>query len=92
MNGWRVARLACVLVAGAMGTAFASGALAQLNAAEPAATFEGVIPTEAKPIIGEKRLARMRRDGKLPDTFARGRCTYNLAGDIAAAYYVKECR
>lgn len=87
MNGWRAARLACVLIGGAM-----AGAVAQPNAAEPAATFEGVIPTEAKPITGEKRLARMREAGKLPDTFVRGRCTYNLAGDIAAAYYVKECR
>jgi hypothetical protein len=90
MNGWRAA--ACVLIGGAMAMAFASGAVAQPNAAQPAATFQGVIPTEAKPITGEKRLARMREAGKLPDIFVRGRCTYNLAGDIGAAYYVKECR
>ena len=34
----------------------------------------------------------MRRAGRLPDTFVRGRCTYNLAGDPEVAYYVKTCR
>jgi hypothetical protein len=57
-----------------------------------AANFEGIIPTEARPIIGVKRLAKMRREGKLPDTFVRRPCTYNLAGDTGAAYYVKTCR
>jgi len=56
------------------------------------ANFEGTVPTEASPIVGEKRLAKMRREGKLPDTFVRGPCTYNLAGDPGAAYYVKTCR
>ncbi len=56
------------------------------------ANFQGTIPTEAHPIVGEERLAKMRREGKLPDTFVRGPCTYNLAGDPGAAYYVKTCR
>ena len=56
------------------------------------ANFTGPIPTEAHPITGEKKLARMRSEGKLPDTFVRGPCTYNLAGDPGAAYYVKTCR
>lgn len=56
------------------------------------ASFQGTIPTEAHPIFGEKRLAKMRREGRLPDTFVRGRCEYNLAGDPGVAYYVKTCR
>jgi hypothetical protein len=56
------------------------------------ATFKGTIPTEANPITGTARLAKMRREGRLPDTFVRGRCEYSLAGDPGAAYYVKTCR
>jgi hypothetical protein len=52
---------------------------------------KGPITSEAKPIFGEKRLAKMRKEGKLLDTFACGRCTYNLAGDPGVAYYVKTC-
>jgi hypothetical protein len=82
------------LLVGGVGTAsaFPSVEVIRPNAIELVANFEGPIPTEANPITGEKRLARMRREGKLPDSFVRGRCTYNLAGDPAAAYYVKECR
>ncbi len=54
--------------------------------------FQGPIPTEASPIRGEARLAKMRREGRLPDTFRRGGCRYNLAGDPAVAYYVKTCK
>jgi hypothetical protein len=57
-----------------------------------ASGFKGTIPTEAHPLRGEARLASMRRAGRLPDTFVRGRCTYNLAGDPEVAYYVKTCR
>jgi hypothetical protein len=56
------------------------------------ARFQGTIPTEAHPIRGVERLAKMRRDGHLPDTFVRGHCTYNLAGDPGVAYYAKTCR
>jgi hypothetical protein len=54
-------------------------------------SFQGTIPTEASPLRGAARLAKMRREGRLPDTFVRGGCRYNLAGDPAVAYYVKEC-
>jgi hypothetical protein len=56
------------------------------------ATFQGPIPTEANPIRDTQRLMKMRRQGKLPDTFVRGRCKYNIAGDSGATYYVKSCR
>ncbi len=56
------------------------------------ARFRGEIPSEEHPITGVKRLAKMRRDGRLPDTFVRGNCTYNLAGDPGVAYYAKTCR
>jgi hypothetical protein len=53
--------------------------------------FRGPIPTEAKPITGETRLATMRREGRLPDTFKRGGCRFDLGGDSGAAYYVRTC-
>jgi hypothetical protein len=56
------------------------------------ASFQGAIPSASNPIRDAKRLARMRREGKLPDSFVRGGCRYNLAGDPGAAYYVKTCR
>jgi hypothetical protein len=95
MNRFIASWIAWSVVAGSLGTAsaFPAGELSQPDPAwRTIASFEGVVPTEANPITGEKRLARMRRDGKLPDTFLRGRCTYNLAGDTGAAYYVKTCR
>jgi hypothetical protein len=51
----------------------------------------GPIATEQRPITDAKLLAKMRRDGKLPDKFVCGRCEYDLAGDPGAAYYVKTC-
>jgi hypothetical protein len=48
------------------------------------------IPTPANPIMDAELLAQMRR--RLPDTFACGRCRYDLAGDLTAAYYLKTCR
>ena len=38
------------------------------------------IPTQANPIMDAELLAEMRR--RLPDTFACGRCRYDLAGDL----------
>lgn len=91
MNGLSAAGLACFLILAGAASACASGQSSKTNSAEPLAKFQGVVPTEANPITGEKRLARMRRDGKLPDTFVRGRCTYDLGGDTGSAYYVKAC-
>jgi hypothetical protein len=48
------------------------------------------IPTQANPITDATRLAEMR--SRLPDTFACGRCRYDLAGDGSAAYYLRTCR
>ena len=48
------------------------------------------IPTQANPVRDATLLAEMRR--RLPDTFACGRCRYDLAGDLGAAYYLKTCR
>jgi hypothetical protein len=64
----------------------------RLLVAAATSSFTGTIPTEARPITGEARIAKMRAEGRLPDTFVRGRCTYNLAGDPAVVYYVKSCR
>ena len=55
------------------------------------AAFKGRVPTESHPIRGEARLAKMRREGRLPDTFTRGRCRYD-SGDPEVAYYVKTCQ
>jgi hypothetical protein len=57
-----------------------------------AADCKGPIASEAHPIFGTERLAKMRRTGLLPDTFVCGRCTYDLAGDPGVAYYAKTCR
>ena len=51
---------------------------------------KGPIATEDRPIYGEARLKKMRKDGKLPDTFVCGRYRYNLGGDPGAAWYHKE--
>jgi len=48
------------------------------------------IPTQSNPIMDAELLAEMRR--RLPDTFACGRCRYDLARDLTATYYVKTCR
>ena len=48
------------------------------------------IPTQASPITDATRLAELRT--RLPDTFACGRCRYDLAGDATAAYYLRTCR
>ena len=52
----------------------------------------GPIASEAHPILDSKLIAKLRREGKLPDKFACGRCQYDLRGDPGAAYYVKTCR
>jgi hypothetical protein len=41
---------------------------------------KGPIATEDRPIYGEARLKKMRKEGKLPDTFVCGRYRYNLGG------------
>jgi hypothetical protein len=48
------------------------------------------IPTQANPVRDAALLAAMRR--RLPDSFACGRCRYDLAGDPDATYYLKTCR
>jgi hypothetical protein len=48
------------------------------------------IPTQANPITDATRLAEVR--SRLPDTFACGRCRYDLAGDGTATYYLRTCR
>jgi len=48
------------------------------------------IPTQADPVRDATMLAEMRR--RLPDAFACGRCRYDLAGDLSAAYYLRTCR
>jgi hypothetical protein len=50
------------------------------------------IPTQANPITDADLLAEMHQAGRLPASFACGRCRYDLAGDRVAAYYVKSCR
>lgn len=95
VNKFILAWVALSVVIASAGTASAFPAAAfspRTPVWKKVASFEGAIPTEANPITGEKRLARMRREGKLPDTIVRGTCTYNLAGDTGAAYYVKTCR
>jgi|tagenome__1003787_1003787.scaffolds.fasta_scaffold19586457_2 hypothetical protein len=57
-----------------------------------ASDCKGPIATEAHPIIGAKLLAKMRREGRLPDSFVCGGCEYNLGGEPGVAYYVKTCR
>jgi hypothetical protein len=52
---------------------------------------KGPVASEMHPIVGEKRTAKLRQDGRLPDRFVCGRCRYDLRGDPGAAYYVKTC-
>jgi hypothetical protein len=48
------------------------------------------IPTQANPVRDVDMLDELHR--RLPDSFACGRCRYDLAGDPEATYYVKTCR
>jgi hypothetical protein len=48
------------------------------------------IPTQANPVRDADMLDEMHR--RLPDSFACGRCRYDLAGDPEATYYVRTCR
>jgi hypothetical protein len=52
---------------------------------------KGPIASEKHPIVGEKLTGKLRREGRLPDTFVCGRCRYDLRGDPGAAYYIKDC-
>lgn len=47
---------------------------------------------DTKPITDAKVIAKMRREGKLPDSYVKGRCRYDLGGDPGAAYYHVTCR
>lgn len=58
-----------------------------------AACFGGrPIPTEARPLHGERPIAKMRKAGQLPDTFVCGSCRFDIGGDPGVVYYVKTCR
>jgi hypothetical protein len=48
------------------------------------------IPTQANPVRDADMLDELHR--RLPDSFACGRCRYDLAGDPDATYYVRTCR
>jgi hypothetical protein len=48
------------------------------------------IPTQANPVRDADALDEMHR--RLPDSFACGRCRYDLAGNPEATYYVRTCR
>jgi hypothetical protein len=48
------------------------------------------IPTQADPVRDLDTLDEMHR--RLPESFACGRCRYDLAGDPRATYYVRTCR
>jgi hypothetical protein len=48
------------------------------------------IPTQADPVRDLDTLDEMHR--RLPESFACGRCRYDLAGDPLATYYVRACR
>jgi hypothetical protein len=48
------------------------------------------IPTQANPVRDADTLDELHR--RLPDSFACGRCRYDLAGDPDATYYVRTCR
>jgi hypothetical protein len=48
------------------------------------------IPTQANPVRDADMLDEMHR--RLPDSFACGRCRYDLAADPGATYYVRTCR
>jgi hypothetical protein len=95
-NAW----LACLLCSGLAGSVGAASAFPMGSVRDPqsfaiptaAKGFTGPIPTEEHPITGAARIAKMRREGRLPDTFVRGRCTYELGGDPGVVFYVKSCR
>jgi hypothetical protein len=48
------------------------------------------IPTQADPVRDLDTLDEMHR--RLPESFACGRCRYDLAGDPLATYHVRTCR
>lgn len=52
----------------------------------------GQIPTEDKPLYDKARIKQLRDAGKLPDTFVRGRCTYNIGGDPGTVWYHRSCK
>jgi hypothetical protein len=63
--------------------------LAVLAASGLAATCPaqaGAREYDTKPITDARLLAKLRREGRLPDTYRKGRCCYDLAGDPGAVY------
>ena len=77
-------------------TAVSAVPFLQLSEIQPivlvgATDCKGPIASEKHPIIGEKLTGKLRREGRLPDSFACGRCRYDLGGDPGAAYYIKTC-
>lgn len=77
----------------------ALGSLQEADARAPTAARLRQAPDDPQAYLidgryqrGTERLARMRRRGELPDRIIAGPCTYDLAGDIGVAYYVKTCR
>ena len=50
------------------------------------------MPTEANPIRDATLFEQLRQDGWLVDSFKCGRCSYDLAGDLSSAYYLRTCR
>jgi hypothetical protein len=48
------------------------------------------IPTQMNPVRDLDTLDEMHR--RLPESFACGRCRYDLAGDPLGTYYVRTCR
>jgi hypothetical protein len=48
------------------------------------------IPTQLNPVRDLETLDEMHR--RLPESFACGRCRYDLAGDPLGTYYVRSCR
>jgi hypothetical protein len=48
------------------------------------------IPTQRDPVRDLDTLEVLQR--RLPESFACGRCRYDLAGDPLATYYVRTCR
>ncbi|MGH1574008.1 hypothetical protein ACRAWG_29365 [Methylobacterium sp. P31] len=47
---------------------------------------------DTKPITNPAVIARMRQEGRLPDSYTKRNCRYDLAGDPGAAYYHVTCR
>ena len=47
---------------------------------------------DTKPITDPVLIAKMRQEGRLPDTYTKGNCRFELGGDEGAAYYHVTCQ